>query len=76
MFCYSFLFYSSLDEVSSTKTPYVYLYNTGHVYDDKPISVVSSCQLGIYAFPFDIQNCSLTFGADIHFGKAFWNLKN
>lgn len=54
MFCYSFLFYSSLDEVSSTKTPYVYLYNTGHVYDDKPISVVSSCQLGIYAFPFDI----------------------
>lgn len=71
MFCYSFLFYSSLDEVSSTKTPYVYLYNTGHVYDDKPISVVSSCQLGIYAFPFDIQNCSLTFGADIHFGKAF-----
>uniref|UniRef100_A0A3Q4I384 Neurotransmitter-gated ion-channel ligand-binding domain-containing protein n=1 Tax=Neolamprologus brichardi TaxID=32507 RepID=A0A3Q4I384_NEOBR len=58
-----------LDEVSSTKTPYVYLYNAGHVYDDKPIRVVSSCQLGIYTFPFDIQNCSLTFGADIHFGK-------
>lgn len=76
MFCYSFLFYSSLDEVSSTKTPYVYLYKSGHVYDDKPIRVVSSCQLGIYAFPFDIQNCSLTFGADIHFDKAFWNLKN
>ncbi|KAL3999278.1 receptor-type tyrosine-protein phosphatase U [Sarotherodon galilaeus] len=56
-----------LDEVSSTKTPYVYLYNTGHVYDDKPIRVVSSCQLGIYTFPFDIQNCSLTFGAYIHF---------
>ncbi|XP_039888111.1 5-hydroxytryptamine receptor 3A-like isoform X2 [Simochromis diagramma] len=56
-----------LDEASSTKTPYVYLYNTGHVYDDKPITVVTSCQLGIYTFPFDIQNCSLTFGSYIHF---------
>ncbi|XP_029938887.1 5-hydroxytryptamine receptor 3A-like [Salarias fasciatus] len=49
------------------RTPYVYLYNTGHVYDDKPISMVSSCRLNIYTFPFDIQNCSLTFGSYLHF---------
>ncbi|XP_061594964.1 5-hydroxytryptamine receptor 3A-like [Cololabis saira] len=56
-----------MDEDKSPKTPYVYLYNTGHVFDDKPIRVVSSCQLGIYTFPFDIQNCSLTFGSYLHF---------
>ncbi|CAN9500905.1 unnamed protein product [Ophioblennius macclurei] len=58
-----------LDDNNSQKTPYVYLYNTGHVYDDKPISVISSCLLNIYTFPFDIQNCSLTFGSYLHFAE-------
>uniref|UniRef100_A0AAQ4RDX6 5-hydroxytryptamine (serotonin) receptor 3A n=3 Tax=Gasterosteus aculeatus aculeatus TaxID=481459 RepID=A0AAQ4RDX6_GASAC len=56
-----------MNEDMSPKTPYVYLFNTGHVYDDKPIRVVSSCRLVIYTFPFDIQNCSLTFGSYLHF---------
>ncbi|XP_068564098.1 5-hydroxytryptamine receptor 3C-like [Cebidichthys violaceus] len=56
-----------MDEDISPQTPFVYLYNTGHVYDDKPIRVVSSCRLVIYTFPFDIQNCSLTFGSYLHF---------
>ncbi|XP_028299782.1 5-hydroxytryptamine receptor 3A-like [Gouania willdenowi] len=54
-------------EDKSPKTTHTYLYNTGHVYDDQPISVVSSCKLVIYTFPFDIQNCSLTFGSYLHF---------
>uniref|UniRef100_A0A3Q1ENL6 Neurotransmitter-gated ion-channel ligand-binding domain-containing protein n=1 Tax=Acanthochromis polyacanthus TaxID=80966 RepID=A0A3Q1ENL6_9TELE len=56
-----------IGEDESPRIPYVYLKNTGHVYDDKPLQVVSSCQLGIYTFPFDIQNCSLTFGSYLHF---------
>ncbi|XP_074490639.1 5-hydroxytryptamine receptor 3A-like [Sebastes fasciatus] len=56
-----------MDEDNSPQTPYVYLYNTGHVYDDKPIRVVSSCRLVIYTFPFDVQNCTLTFGSYLHF---------
>uniref|UniRef100_A0A8C4DVV4 5-hydroxytryptamine receptor 3A n=1 Tax=Dicentrarchus labrax TaxID=13489 RepID=A0A8C4DVV4_DICLA len=56
-----------VDEDKSPKTPYVYLDNKGRVYDDKPIRVVSSCRLGIYTFPFDVQNCSLTFGSYLHF---------
>ncbi|XP_077964218.1 uncharacterized protein LOC120824093 [Gasterosteus aculeatus] len=56
-----------MNEDMSPKTPYVYLFNTGRVYDDKPIKVVSSCRLVIYTFPFDIQNCSLTFGSYLHF---------
>nr|XP_029134178.1 uncharacterized protein LOC109987982 [Labrus bergylta] len=58
-----------MDEDISPKTPYVYLYNTGYIYDDKPLRVVSSCRLEIYSFPFDIQNCSLTFGAYVHFAS-------
>lgn len=59
-----------MDEDKSPKTPYVYLYNTGLVYDDKPVRVVSSCRLQIYTFPFDVQNCSLTFESYLHFGNS------
>lgn len=58
-----------MDEDKSPQTPYVYLNNTGHVYNDSPLRVASTCKLGIYSFPFDIQNCSLTFGSYIHFGE-------
>lgn len=58
-----------MEENKALKTPFVYLYNTGRVFDDKPIRVVSSCKLGIYNFPFDIQNCTLTFGSYHYFGK-------
>lgn len=64
------ILFSSMDEVKSPTTPYVYLYNTGHVFDDKPMRVVTSCKLIIYTFPFDIQNCSMTFGSYLHFGKS------
>ncbi|CAI9558588.1 unnamed protein product [Staurois parvus] len=30
------------------------------------LRVVSSCNLGIFNFPFDVQNCSLTFGSYMH----------
>lgn len=58
-----------MDEDNSPYTPYVYLYNTGEVYEDKPIRVVCSCRLVIYTFPFDVQNCSLTFGSYLHFAS-------
>lgn len=62
-------FCCSMEDDKSLKTPYVYLYSTGRVFDDKPMRVVSSCKLGIYSFPFDIQNCTLTFISYIYFGK-------
>lgn len=66
----SFIPHFSMNEDKSPTTPYVYLYNTGDVYDDRPIRVVSSCKLEIYTFPFDVQNCSLTFGSYLHFGET------
>ncbi|KAE8294081.1 5-hydroxytryptamine receptor 3A [Larimichthys crocea] len=58
-----------MDEDKSPKFPYVYLYNTGLVFDDKPMRVTSTCRLVIYTFPFDVQNCTLTFGSYLHFDR-------
>uniref|UniRef100_A0A8C5PTH8 5-hydroxytryptamine receptor 3B n=1 Tax=Leptobrachium leishanense TaxID=445787 RepID=A0A8C5PTH8_9ANUR len=46
--------------------PYVYVSSFGTVRNYKPMQVVSACNLETYAFPFDIQNCSLTFSSCLH----------
>lgn len=56
----------SMDKNSAPVVPYVYLYSTGMLHDALPLRVVSSCNLDIYTFPFDIQNCTLTFNSYIH----------
>ncbi|XP_033181057.1 uncharacterized protein LOC113139592 [Mastacembelus armatus] len=58
-----------MGEDKSPETPYVYLNNTGYVLDDRPLRAVISCRLGIYTFPFDVQNCTLTFGSYLHFAS-------
>lgn len=59
----------SMDENTAPFVPYVYLFSNGRVHDAQPVRVVSSCNLDIYTFPFDIQNCSMTFNSYIHYGK-------
>nr|DBA26327.1 TPA: hypothetical protein GDO54_010603 [Pyxicephalus adspersus] len=58
--------YEFIDEDKSQRTPFVYVNHTGRVRYDKMLRVVSSCNLGIFHFPFDVQNCSLTFGSYMH----------
>ncbi|KAM4629843.1 5-hydroxytryptamine receptor 3A-like [Polymixia lowei] len=55
-----------MDRNTAPSVPYVYLHHDGYVHDSKPVKVVSSCNLNIYTFPFDIQNCTLTFNSYIH----------
>ncbi|XP_033885447.2 5-hydroxytryptamine receptor 3C-like [Acipenser ruthenus] len=55
-----------MDEDRSPKTPYLYLKHNGNVYYDIPVRVVSSCTMDIFNFPFDVQNCSLSFGSYLH----------
>ncbi|XP_077341261.1 5-hydroxytryptamine receptor 3A-like [Lithobates pipiens] len=55
-----------IDEDKSQRTPFVYVNHTGRIRYDKMLRVVSSCNLGIFNFPFDVQNCSLTFGSYMH----------
>ncbi|XP_036179869.1 5-hydroxytryptamine receptor 3B [Myotis myotis] len=45
---------------------YVYVNSSGTIRNSKSIQVVSACSLETYAFPFDIQNCSLTFNSILH----------
>ncbi|XP_063775371.1 5-hydroxytryptamine receptor 3A-like [Pseudophryne corroboree] len=58
--------YEFIDEDKSQRTPFVYVNHTGRVRYDRMLRVVSSCNLGIFNFPFDVQNCSLTFGSYMH----------
>ncbi|XP_051011801.1 5-hydroxytryptamine receptor 3B [Acomys russatus] len=55
-----------VDLERSPDLPYVYVNSSGTIRNHKPIQVVSACSLQTYAFPFDIQNCSLTFTSILH----------
>uniref|UniRef100_A0A8C4YBY4 5-hydroxytryptamine receptor 3A n=1 Tax=Gopherus evgoodei TaxID=1825980 RepID=A0A8C4YBY4_9SAUR len=55
-----------VDVGKSPDIPYVYVRYHGEVQNLKPIQVMTACSLDIYNFPFDVQNCSLTFTSWLH----------
>ncbi|XP_043926705.1 5-hydroxytryptamine receptor 3A-like [Protopterus annectens] len=55
-----------MDKDKSPDAPYAFVDHRGIVKYDKPMRIVSSCNLDIFNFPFDVQNCSLTFGPFTH----------
>ncbi|XP_062412398.1 5-hydroxytryptamine receptor 3C-like, partial [Sardina pilchardus] len=55
-----------VDENNAPQTYYVTVRSTGEVQDALPVEVISSCNLDIFKFPFDTQNCSYTFNSWIH----------
>ncbi|XP_010370670.1 5-hydroxytryptamine receptor 3A isoform X3 [Rhinopithecus roxellana] len=55
-----------VDVGKSPNIPYVYIRHQGEVQNYKPLQVVTACSLDIYNFPFDVQNCSLTFTSWLH----------
>ncbi|XP_061608667.1 5-hydroxytryptamine receptor 3B [Phyllopteryx taeniolatus] len=65
-----------VDEGRSAAIPYVYVNSSGCVKNYRPMQVVLACSLEMYAFPFDKQNCSLTFRSWLHSVKeidlALW----
>uniref|UniRef100_A0A3Q3ES16 Uncharacterized protein n=1 Tax=Labrus bergylta TaxID=56723 RepID=A0A3Q3ES16_9LABR len=58
-----------MEKNSAPFVPYSYLFSDGRVIDEIPVRVVSSCRLDIYTFPFDIQNCTLSFNSYLHTSK-------
>lgn len=58
----------SVNEGKSAPIPYVYVNSSGSVKNYRPMQVVVACSLEMYAFPFDKQNCSLTFRSWLHSG--------
>lgn len=59
----------SVDDDVSQACPYVYVNHTGHIRWDRMLRLVSACNLEIYSFPFDVQNCTFTFGSYMHTSK-------
>ena len=57
---------ASVDDDVSQECPYVYVNHTGHIRWDRMLRLVSACNLKIFSFPFDVQNCSFTFGSYMH----------
>ncbi|XP_075719785.1 5-hydroxytryptamine receptor 3A-like [Rhinoderma darwinii] len=55
-----------VDEDRYQHLSYLMVDHTGWVRLLKPMRVVSTCNLNIFSFPFDIQNCSLTFGSSLN----------
>ncbi|XP_042179616.1 5-hydroxytryptamine receptor 3A [Oncorhynchus tshawytscha] len=58
--------YEFVDDDVSQQCPYVYVNHTGHIRWDRMLRLVSACNLEIFSFPFDVQNCSFTFGSYMH----------
>lgn len=61
---------ASVDVGKSPNIPYVYVRHHGEVQNYKPLQVVTACSLDIYNFPFDVQNCSLTFTSWLHTSES------
>lgn len=58
-----------MEKNSAPFVPYNYIYSDGTILDEQPVKVVSSCRLDIYTFPFDIQNCTLSFNSYLYRSK-------
>ncbi|XP_063291691.1 5-hydroxytryptamine receptor 3A-like [Pelobates fuscus] len=55
-----------VDIEKAPTAPYVAVNNEGRVLNSKPMQIVTTCNLNIYYFPFDVQNCTFTFTSWIH----------
>ncbi|CAI5685162.1 unnamed protein product [Oreochromis niloticus] len=64
-----------MEEDKAPPAPYGHLHSNSKVDDAQPVKVVSSCNLDIYTFPRDIQNCAHTFNSYMHFARdIFWKI--
>ncbi|XP_029030509.1 neuronal acetylcholine receptor subunit alpha-9-like isoform X2 [Betta splendens] len=63
------LYNSADDEFSSSMETNVVLHNDGQVMWDQPAITKSSCSVDVAFFPFDVQQCHLTFGSWTHNGN-------
>lgn len=69
VFTFSRFLPPSVDAGKSPPIPYIYVNSSGSVKNYRPMQVVLACSLEMYAFPFDKQNCSLTFRSWLHSGS-------
>lgn len=66
----------SMDIDKTPKDLTAYVSNEGRIRYKKPMKVTSICNLDIFYFPFDQQNCTLTFSSFLYTGKLQWSLRD
>ncbi|XP_058846461.1 5-hydroxytryptamine receptor 3A-like [Acipenser ruthenus] len=57
--------YEFTDETTFPDLPYLHIDNNGKVEMLYSRRVVSTCNINVHQFPFDTQNCNLTFGSEL-----------
>lgn len=63
-----FLLYS-MDIDQTPRGFNAYVTNEGRIRYDKPMKVISICNLDIFYFPFDEQNCTFSFSSFLYTGE-------
>lgn len=66
----------SMDVDKTPKGLKAFISNEGRIRYKKPMKVVSICNLNIFYFPFDQQNCTLTFSSFLYTGELKWSLRD
>ena len=64
-----------MDVDKTPKDLTAYVSNEGRIRYKKPMKVASICNLDIFYFPFDEQNCTLTFSSFLYTGELQWGLR-
>uniref|UniRef100_A0A8C9KRQ0 5-hydroxytryptamine receptor 3E n=1 Tax=Panthera tigris altaica TaxID=74533 RepID=A0A8C9KRQ0_PANTA len=68
--------YSLMNVDKTPKGLTAYVSNEGRIRYKKPMKVTSICNLDIFYFPFDQQNCTLTFSSFLYTGESLWGLRD
>lgn len=68
-FYLSVLFTLRMDTDQTLPGLMAYVNSNGHIKYSKPMRVTSICNLDIFYFPFDEQNCTLTFSSFVYTGE-------
>lgn len=66
---FSFPLTSSMDVDREPSGLSAYVSSEGRIKYDRPVRVTSVCNLDIFYFPFDQQNCTFTFTSFLYTGE-------
>ncbi|XP_049420092.1 5-hydroxytryptamine receptor 3A-like [Epinephelus fuscoguttatus] len=58
--------YEMTQKDDSPQNPYMQVSHSGVITLEEDMKVVSSCEMDVHKFPFDIQRCNISIGSAIH----------
>uniref|UniRef100_A0A3B1JYV4 5-hydroxytryptamine receptor 3A-like n=1 Tax=Astyanax mexicanus TaxID=7994 RepID=A0A3B1JYV4_ASTMX len=58
--------YELAEKENGPPSPYLYITHYGDVIMEDVLTVITSCSMDVYKFPFDTQNCHMTISSMVH----------